>query len=59
MVEIRDRFNEWCWDKLYVSTKKDENECDSEWLAAMAHASSFMNEGFMDEAIDTSNEFGI
>ncbi len=58
VVEIRDRPGERCWGKLYVPAKEDGNECDSEWLAAVAHA-SLMDGGFMDEAVDISNEFGI
>jgi hypothetical protein len=59
VVEIKDRPGERCWGKLYVPVKEDKSDCDSEWLATVAEANSFMDGGFVDEAVDTSNEFGI
>lgn len=58
VVEIRDKSGERGWGKLYEPVYDDGKEEDSELLEALTEATSYMDVGYVDEAVDISDNFG-
>ena len=61
VVEIRDRPGERGWGKLYEASEDEVEDENMEWSEALAEAASYMDTGYVDEALGVSNDndFGI